>query len=167
MSKALIHTRKDGCGHKTFSVTPELSIGLATTPYELEAYYRIRKQIFVSEQGIYTESDRDLHDRESLPIVANVNGEVVGTVRCYRMREGLWYGGRLAVLPEHRNYRIAAGLVRTAVKMMQQRSDVNRFLATVQVQNVRFFQKLGWKTLGHTIVLNGVHHRLMEYVLDR
>ena len=84
-------------------------------------------------------------------------------VRCYRHRGGTWYGGRLAVRPEYRTgVNIGALLVRKAVELMRARPDVKRFLATVQFQNVRFFQRLGWLRLGKPFLLQGRKHQLME-----
>lgn len=147
--------------------TQELSVGVASTPWEMAGYYQVRNQIFVAEQGIYSLTDRDQYDEQAIPLVAVMNGVVVGAVRCYRMRDKLWYGGRLAVLPEYRVYNIGAALVRQAVETMRNHPEVERFFATVQIQNVRFFKRLGWTVIGHTILLKGVKHQLMESPLSR
>jgi putative N-acetyltransferase (TIGR04045 family) len=131
----------------------------------MAGYYRVRNQVFVAEQGIYSVTDRDKYDAQAIPLVAIMDGTVVGTVRCYHLRNKLWYGGRLAVLPEYRVYNIGAALVRQAVETMRSHPEVERFLATVQIQNVRFFQRLGWKSIGHPILLKGVKHQLMEFPL--
>ena len=87
-------------------------------------------------------------------------------MRCYHHRGGVWFGGRLAVRREFRSgVNIGAMLVRKAVSLMTERGDVRRFLASIQIQNVRFFQRLGWVRMGKTFVMNGLKHQIMEKVL--
>jgi putative N-acetyltransferase (TIGR04045 family) len=102
-----------------------------------------------------------------MPVVALVGGRVVGVVRCYPARNGIWYGGRLAVLREHRTGQVGALLVKKAVELMQARGDVRRFLATIQLQNVGFFRRLGWVRVGRVVQLHGLPHQVMEHRLGR
>ena len=145
-----------------------VSLRVAETPEEIEEYWRLRHEVFVSEQGIFPVTDRDAHDEQAIPLIAEVAGRLAGVVRCYRHRGGTWYGGRLAVRPEYRTgVNIGALLVRRAVELMRARPDVKRFLATVQFQNVRFFQRLGWLRLGKPFLLQGRKHQLMEKKLHK
>lgn len=140
-----------------------VTLRIAETPEEIEGYMGLRHAVFVSEQGLFPVTDRDRHDAGAIPIIALVAGRLAGVVRCYRHRGGVWYGGRLAVLPEFRSgVNIGALLVRKAVSLMQARPDVRRFLATVQWQNVRFFQRLGWTRLGKSFSMQGKKHQIME-----
>ena len=50
---------------------------------------------------------------------------------------------------------------------MEQRADVQKFMASIQIQNVRFFRRLGWETLGRRFVLKGVRHWMMVKPLER
>ena len=50
---------------------------------------------------------------------------------------------------------------------LEERDDVRRFFAIVQIQNVRFFKLLRWKPLGKPFFCNGVEHQLMEKELKR
>jgi putative N-acetyltransferase (TIGR04045 family) len=87
---------------------------------------------------------------------------VVGVVRCYPTHGGIWYGGRLAVHRDHRTGQLGALLVKKAVETVRARSDVRRFLATIQLQNVGFFRRLGWVRVGHVVRLHGRPHQVME-----
>lgn len=140
---------------------------IAETPAELEAYRRVRREVFVAEQGLFSGDDTDGRDAGAIPIIAIVAGDVVGVVRCYRKAGGVWFGGRLAVTRKHRTGTLGARLVRRAVEVMEARPDVSRFFATVQVQNVRFFERLGWQPRGRLFQLEGCAHQLMEYPLLR
>lgn len=157
---------------------------LATSPQEIAAYFALRQSIFVEEQGLFPSSDLDELDALAYPIIAlegeinswggkegkffhqnalpnSPNLEVLGIVRIYQPEPGLWYGGRLGV---HRDYRragrIGKGLIYKAVTTANT-WGCRQFLATVQLQNVRFFQRLHWNSLEELTVC-GLPHHLME-----
>lgn len=140
---------------------------VAASGAELAAYHRLRREVFVEEQGIFEADDLDAADGAAIPVVALEGDEVVGVVRCYRRFGGTWFGGRLAVARGHRTGTLGARLVRLAVELMEARPDVQRFYATVQAQNVRFFERLGWLPCGRPFHLGGHEHRLMRYPLAR
>ncbi len=135
---------------------------LALSQAEITAYYQLRQAIFCQEQGIFEESDRDEYDSISYPIIAtNKDNFVVGVVRIYETEPGLWYGGRLGVHQDYRRVgRIGKGLIYKAVTTANT-WGCDRFLATVQLPNVRFFQRLHWKSLQEITICDRPHH-LME-----
>jgi putative N-acetyltransferase (TIGR04045 family) len=145
----------------------EIDLRVASGVADLEAHFKIRRQVFVEEHGLFEGTDRDTHDDEGIHIVACLSGKIVGAVRCYPEGEGVWYGGRLAVHPDFRKYDLGARLVRKAVETMECTPDVTRFLANIQIQNVRFFKRLGWIRIGEPFVYRGVRHQVMEKVLSR
>ena len=139
----------------------------AASSDELRAYYRLREEVFVREQRLFVESDVDAVDAdpETLHVVAvrQPPGDVVGTVRCYRADDDTWFGGRLAVRRDCRSSRLLVGpsLVRTAEALVQQRG-ARVFLAYVQLQNVRFFEHLGWVCVGEPREYQGRPHQIMR-----
>ncbi len=116
----------------------------------------IRRQVFVNEQGMFDETDEDQYDSKAIHLIAEVDGSIVGTVRLYREKDDVWVGGRLAVLPEFRG-RVGASLVRRAV-VEADKHRAKKFKACVQAQNERFFQKLGWETVGEKILIWDKEH---------
>ncbi len=139
---------------------------LALSPAELEAYFLLRQQIFCQEQGIFKTSDRDEHDSIAYPIIAvNDDNKVVGVVRIYETQPRLWYGGRLGVHPDYRRgARIGKGLIKKAVTTANT-WGCDRFLATVQLSNVRFFRRLHWDSIEEMTICDRPHH-LMEAKLN-
>ncbi|MEM7593571.1 MAG: MSMEG_0567/Sll0786 family nitrogen starvation N-acetyltransferase [Cyanobacteria bacterium P01_A01_bin.83] len=135
---------------------------LASSSAEIEAYYQLRKDIFCQEQGIFKNSDRDQYDAIAYPIIAlNEQNKVVGVVRIYETESKLWYGGRLGVHKDYRRgWKIGKGLIYQAVTTANT-WGCDRFLATVQLPNVRFFQRLHWNSLEEITICNQPHH-LME-----
>lgn len=93
------------------------------------------------------------------------NSPVLGVVRIYELEPGLWYGGRLGVHEAYRRAaRIGKGLIYKAVTTANT-WGCDRFLATVQLQNVRFFQRQHWHSL-EELMIHGLPHHLMEADLN-
>jgi putative N-acetyltransferase (TIGR04045 family) len=143
---------------------------LAQTVAEVRAYFGLRHQIFCREQGLFQGSDWDEVDRTAHPIVALTPAQniyepdlarweqVIGVVRIYETEPGLWYGGRLGVHPDYRRgWHIGKGLIEKAVTSANT-WGCQRFLATVQLQNVRFFQRLHWDSLEEIMICDRSHH---------
>lgn len=158
---------------------------IARTPEDLEGFFRLRREIFCDEQSIFQGDDRDLHDGSMIPIIcktliAGMEDSVAGVVRIDMRSPGVWYGSRLGVAKEFRRIRhfspgvavrnlqpcyhglgaLGAGLIHKAVSTANAIGCVE-FLATVQHQNARFFQRLHWEPLGE-ISLHGIKHMKMR-----
>jgi putative N-acetyltransferase (TIGR04045 family) len=145
------------------------SFELARSPHHIHAYFALRHAIFCEEQQLF-DQDEDEIDRTAHPIVAIDHDaptlqQVVGVVRIYETQPRFWYGGRLGVHPDYRRVgRIGKGLIHKAVTTANT-WGCDRFLATVQLQNVRFFQRLHWTSLDEIMVCDRPHH-LMEADLN-
>ncbi len=140
---------------------------LATSTHEVSDYFKLRQSIFCNEQELFTESDVDEIDRTAYPIVAMTTEthQVVGVVRIYEVEPGIWYGGRLGTHADYRKgWQIGKGLIHKAVTTANA-WGCQQFLATVQLQNVRFFQRLHWQSLEEIMICDRPHH-LMEADLN-
>jgi putative N-acetyltransferase (TIGR04045 family) len=129
---------------------------------ELDAHFAVRRAIFVEAQALFSD-DRDALDAQdsTLHAVAEVGGEILGSVRLYPLEsDGLWKGDRLAVLPSARVHRLGGMLVDFAVRTAGARGG-ERMVAQVQLPNVRFFELLGWVADGPAGPYRGVMHRPM------
>ncbi|MEM1427047.1 MAG: MSMEG_0567/Sll0786 family nitrogen starvation N-acetyltransferase [Cyanobacteria bacterium P01_F01_bin.86] len=146
------------------------SFELARSPQDVRAYFRLRQAIFCEEQGLFVGDDEDAIDAIAYPIIAVENNviagkRIVGVVRIYEDESRLWYGGRLGVHPAYRRVgRIGKGLIYKAVTTANT-WGCDRFLATVQLQNVRFFRRQHWESIEEISVCDRPHH-LMEADLN-
>ncbi len=147
-------------------VSGEYRIKHVTADWERQGCLTLRRAVFCDEQAIFEADDHDGLDAAALPIaaiacVAGMPEQVVGTVRIHQAEPGLWWGSRLAV---HRDYRGAAWLgtqlIQHAVGTAHARG-CTRFLAQVQVQNLRLFERLHWRSL-QAIRVQGRPHVLMQ-----
>jgi|SRR6478735_2181864 len=150
---------------------PRITAELAHEPWQVEAYFRLRREIFVTEQRLFLESDRDELDEHASPIVAQ--GEiagmpdcVVGVVRIYPDGNETWFGGRLGVAAGYRRVgAIGTALITEAVATAHA-WGCKRFLATVQAANARYFERHHFRRL-ETLELLGHPHFLMQADLAR
>ncbi|KRE49285.1 MSMEG_0567/Sll0786 family nitrogen starvation N-acetyltransferase [Paenibacillus sp. Soil522] len=139
-------------------------IRLALSAGEIQMALRLRREVFVAEQGMFEQSDADDHDSSSLFLNAWRSGSILmGTVRCYSdpHEEGIWWGGRLAVVEKYRLRGVGVYLIEAAVEEMKRRG-AKRFFAKVQKQNVKLFEKLGWQASGDAFMIEEHPHQLME-----
>jgi putative N-acetyltransferase (TIGR04045 family) len=138
----------------------------AANDWEKEQAFRIRRSVFCEEQGLFEEHDRDEIDRDAITLVAvrtvaGMPDSVVGTVRISQSAPRIWWGSRLAVDPAFRRQGVlGAGLITLAVRSANSLGcDV--FLATVQAQNERLFERLNWHTTG-TLSIHNMPHVKMQ-----
>ena len=148
------------------SLSAEIVAQVASEPWQLAGYRELRRAIFAEEQGLFEGSDIDEHDQHALPIVAHsqiagMADRVVGVVRIYRSEPGTWYGGRLGVRKEYRRFgAIGAALISSACSTAHA-LGCQRFLATVQDGNVRYFERHHFRVL-RALDLLGRPHQLMQ-----
>ena len=144
-----------------------LACRLARGREELAGHFAVRRAVFVELQGLFRDDDRDGHDLDAatLHAVGLAGGDVAGAVRLYPVDgAGRWKGDRLAVLPGSRQHRLGADLVRFAVATAGARGgDVME--AQIQLPNVAFFLRLGWRTDGAVADMLGVPHQPMAIAL--
>ena len=144
---------------------PALECRSVTAPAELAAYFALRRQVFVDEQGLFVD-DRDDHDEDpaTVSVLGFVDGVPAGTVRLYPIGGALWKGDRLAVCPDARRAGLGAPLVRYAVSTAQSLAG-RQMNANVQLPNVSFFRRLGWTIVGDPALYVGRLHQAMTIVL--
>jgi putative N-acetyltransferase (TIGR04045 family) len=152
-------------------IAQRITSALAHEPWQVAAYFALRREIFAREQGLFADSDRDGFDEHASPIVAQ--GEiagmpdgVVGVVRIYPEDHETWFGGRLGVArPYRRVGAVGTALITEAVSTAHA-WGCKRFLATVQAANVRYFEHHHFRSL-EAVDLHGRAHFLMQADLDR
>jgi putative N-acetyltransferase (TIGR04045 family) len=148
------------------SLGAEIVAHVANEPWQLAGYRELRRAIFAEEQGLFEGSDFDEHDAHALPIVAEsqiagMADRVVGVVRIFRSEPGTWYGGRLGVCREFRRFGAIGSALIAAACGTAHAHGCQRFLATVQVANVRYFERHHFRVL-REVSVSGRPHQLMQ-----
>ncbi len=170
-------------------VAQDFIFKIAQAPFEIAGYRHLRRIIFCDEQKVFSGSDADAIDEVAIPIVcqtliAGMEDRVVGVVRIDERRPGVWFGSRLGVATDFRSVKrlsssvaarnrqpihrglgaLGAGLIFKAVSTAHA-LGCREFLATVQSQNARFFQRLHWEPLDE-VSLHGLPHVHMRADLN-
>ena len=142
---------------------------VADDAWSVEQHHRIRHKVFVEEQRLFRPSDLDAHDDDpaTIKVLGLRRAEPVGAVRLYPLDAGgrRWQGDRLAVLPLHRRYAAGAPLVRFAVRTAGELGG-EVMIAHIQLPNVSFFERLGWRSDGPVELYVGVEHQPMAIPLQ-
>ncbi|MCW2719166.1 MSMEG_0567/Sll0786 family nitrogen starvation N-acetyltransferase [Pseudonocardia sp.] len=146
---------------------PVVSCGIAADAVETAAHHAVRHVVFVREQRVFVDSDRDAHDVAggTYKILGLCAGIPAGAVRLFPLDpadpHGEWQGDRLAVLPEFRSKRLGGPLTHFAVATAAAHGG-RRMIAHVQVANRLFFRRMGWNELGAPELYLGLPHVLMD-----
>jgi putative N-acetyltransferase (TIGR04045 family) len=127
-------------------------------------YHELRRAVFVEEQALFAGSDRDDVDGATGTIVLVARdraGDVIGGVRLAPVggddRAGWWSGSRLVVRADHRRGpAVGRALVRAACATAEEAGAL-RFDASVQPASRRFFERIGWITVGEVVVAGRLH----------
>lgn len=125
------------------------------------ALERIRREVFVREQGIPESGEWDDEDATSVHIIATLNREPVGTGRLNRAGKI----GRIAVLPGLRGRGIGT-LILGRLLEEARRLGIREPCLHAQVQAVPFYERLGFERKGEVFDEAGIPHVRMSLVLE-
>lgn len=121
----------------------------------------IRRRVFIDEQGVPAEVERDGRDAEARHFLAvDEAGQYVG---CGRLLPSGQIG-RLAVLPERRGSGVGARLLALAVAEAREQGQTLVFL-NAQVQAEEFYRRAGFVPVGEPFMEAGLPHQRMELKL--
>lgn len=131
------------------------------TPQDLEAAYRIRKTVFVQEQGVPEEAEYDQHEATAHHYLATANGVPCGAAR-WRITENGIKLERFAVLPEYRNQAVGSHLLREVLKDTQEAYPAKKLYLHAQLRAVPFYQRHGFTSVGDRFTECDIEHYKME-----
>lgn len=141
------------------------AVRLVTDSAELAEVMRIRHEVFVAEQAVPVELERDEWDEGAEHFLATLDGRPAGTVRLVVEHPGEAHLGRLAVLPPARGSGLGAALVRAVEERGRDRSLVSVVLSA-QTQALSFYARLGYTAEGEVFDDAGIPHRWMRKPLE-
>ena len=116
--------------------------------------------VFVEEQGVPIEEERDSYDLEAWHWLACDNDVPIGTARLVRTEPDRAKVGRVAVLPSSRGCGAGRQLMFAIHDCAQEAGIVQLFL-DAQLTVIPFYEGLGYKTQGEVFEDCGILHRRM------
>ena len=117
----------------------------------------IRLRVFVAEQNVPAEIERDSYEESAQHFLALWSCEAAGTARAIVKQPGLVKIGRVAVLAPYRKFGLGAALMRAVEAAI----PGSIFQLDAQLQAMRFYEKLGYVAEGPVFDDAGIPHRLM------
>jgi predicted GNAT family N-acyltransferase len=131
---------------------------LAFTDPDFAACFAIRLTVFVDEQKVPLEEERDEHDPTALHFLALLEGEPAGTARVLIKDAGrLAKITRVAVLASARGTGVGAALMRHIHAAVPAAS----FTLDAQLRALPFYERLGYRAEGPEFMEAGIPHRRM------
>ena len=131
-----------------------------TVTYDIATCRRLRRQVFVDEQGVSEADEVDGRDEEAAHLLASLDGCPVGTARLLT-EGGTGKIGRVCVLAECRGKGIGAALIRSAVAVFAGRAGITKVKLGAQSHALEFYSRLGFEAVGPEYMDAGIPHRDM------
>lgn len=125
----------------------------------------IRYAVFVEEQNVPEDLERDELDATAIHVLAKVNDVPMGTARIV-VNDDTGKIGRVAVLKSMRRTGIGTALVRACLDEMRSMPEVTRAALGSQMDALGFYEKLGFTAYGDIFDDAGIDHRMMELRFD-
>ncbi|EFM10208.1 GCN5-related N-acetyltransferase [Paenibacillus curdlanolyticus YK9] len=136
-----------------------VQIKLAASEAELEDVYRIRKKVFVDEQGVSEQEEYDEHETTASHVLAYYEGTPAGTGRI-RLLDGIAKLERICVLPEYRKYGVGAAIT-SALEQQGKQLGAAKAKLHGQTHAERFYAKLGYETVSDVFLEADIPHVIM------
>jgi predicted GNAT family N-acyltransferase len=142
--------------------TGMITIRAAIATPDKEECFRIREEVFIVEQRVPLDLERDEHDSAALHFIALADGRSVGTARAVLSDNGTSAKiGRVAVCRSNRGFGIGKLLI-TAVEEAADLRNVRNFLLDAQTHALQFYARLGYEAYGEEFMDAGIPHRHMK-----
>jgi len=124
--------------------------------HELEEAYLVRKRVFIDEQDVAEELERDEFDDAALHVICKADELIIAAGRI------LFFGeeaivGRVAVLKPWRCKGIGRKIMEFIMDIAKN-SGVKTLAANVQIDVQDFCEKLGFKPVGEFFLEAGIEH---------
>ena len=135
----------------------------ATTREDIERCLEIRETVFIREQGVAPDLERDGLEDECLHFLAFAGGEPVATARVRVLERRLKFQ-RVAVLRQARGKRIGAALMRHMMAELaaDEIAAGRDFFLSSQASAIPFYEKLGFSICSDEFMDAGIPHRDMQ-----
>ena len=139
-----------------------ITVRVVTATRDIEECLRIREEVFIVEQSVPVDMERDEHDTKALHFMALVDGQSVGTARVVMKDNGTSAKiGRVAVRRTSRGFGLGKLLIAT-IEASSDLRHVHQFVLDAQTHALQFYTGLGYEAFGEEFMDAGIPHRHMR-----
>jgi predicted GNAT family N-acyltransferase len=125
---------------------------------------RLRRTVFIEEQGVSEADEVDDKDDAALHLLATEQGRAVGTARII-VSGDTGKIGRVCVLADQRGKGIGALLIRQAIAVLRQNPAIKTAKLGAQTHALAFYENLGFTAYGPLFDDAGIEHQNMALPL--
>jgi len=144
-----------------------IDIREAVSPQDLEIVFEIRRRVFVGEQNVPEEHERDATDDRAVHVLATIERIPVAAARLFvdaADAQTAWIG-RLAVLPGSRRFGVATGIVRYFVEWSRAH-QMRQIRLHAQEYVCGLYRRLGFESFGGVFLEENIPHVEMFLRID-
>jgi len=132
-------------------------------PQLWEKIFKVRFEVFVKEQSVPIELERDEFDKKSYHMAVIENDIVIGTLRVYIDNKKAKIG-RVALIKEKRGQEIGKEMMKRAIEFSKMKK-VQKIVLDSQTYIEKFYSDLGFISYGDIFMDAGIPHIHMELEL--
>lgn len=131
-----------------------------TITTDLATCLELRRLVFVEEQGVSLEDERDALDADAIHLLATSEGKAIGCARLL-INGDIGKIGRVCILPGHRGTGLGKALIKECLDVLAKTDRVTTAKLGAQIQALGFYQSLGFVAQGPIYNDAGIAHRDM------
>ena len=135
-----------------------------TVTRDIATCRRLRRTVFIEEQGVSEADEVDDKDDAALHLLATEQGRAVGTARII-VSGDTGKIGRVCVLADRRGKGIGALLIRQAIAVLRQNPAIKTAKLGAQTHALTFYENLGFTAYGPLFDDAGIEHQNMALPL--
>ncbi|AZL59774.1 GNAT family N-acetyltransferase [Tabrizicola piscis] len=136
---------------------------MITVTQDIATCQRLRRTVFIEEQGVSEADEVDGLDGSAIHLLAFEGDVPVGTARLL-VKGATGKIGRVCVLRQARGTGLGAALIRSALDQFRAMPGISRVTLGAQSHATGFYAALGFQVIGDEFIDAGIPHR--EMVMD-
>jgi len=130
------------------------------TEEEIQQAFEIRRRVFIMEQQIDKNLERDDQDKHADHFLAFADGKVVGAARLVTQANNHAKLGRMAVLKEYRRQGVGRDLLKATLEVARNQ-QIEAIVLHAQASARTFYVAMGFKEDGRPFMEAGIPHQTM------
>ncbi len=142
-----------------------MEIRIADSAADIAECLRLREDVFIGEQNVPPDEERDGLDDQCVHFLARQEGEAIGAARLNLLNDGYAKIQRVCVIAPVRRTGAGAAIIRHMIEHMRGATPHTRVRLGAQTHALEFYRKLGFVAFGDEYMDAGIPHFDMEMTL--
>lgn len=142
-----------------------MEITIADRTDDISECLRLREVVFIGEQNVPVDEERDGLDGRCVHFIARRQGQAIGAARLNLLNDGYAKIQRVCVIASERGTGTGAAIIRQMVAYVRSDTVHSRVRLGAQTHALDFYRKLGFAVFGDEYMDAGIPHFDMEMAL--